>query len=155
MLIHADKKFLDIVQIFIVMFLSISLQSLKEELEQIQPGLDVVHETGEELVGLIGEPDKPEVEKNVDDMDSTWDTVNSELAKKNKELEEALNRATAFQDELMVGKQSYWCSNLKGSYWLIFKVYRLTLLSCNGHIMGTSVFRVIAQRMFMKQALIE
>ena len=78
------------------------MQALREELAIVQPGLDTIHEEGEELVALIGEPDKPEVEKNVDDVDATWNTVNTEYEKRNQELDEALRKATAFQEELMV-----------------------------------------------------
>ena len=65
--------------------------------------MDVVHETGEELVGLVGEPEKPEVEKNVDDLDQQWDVLNRQWMEKQQALDEALKKATGFQDELMVG----------------------------------------------------
>lgn len=72
-------------------------------MELVQPDIDVVHENGEELVGLIGEPDKPEVEKNVDDVDSNWLDVTSKWAARQKLLDDALRKATSFQEELMVG----------------------------------------------------
>ncbi len=56
---------------------------------------------GEELVGLIGEPDKPEVEKNLDDVDATWTAAQSAWASRQAALDEALRRATNFQDELI------------------------------------------------------
>ena len=78
------------------------MQALREDLEAAQAEVDLVHETGEELVGLIGEPDKPEVEKNVEDVDNNWGDVNSQWADRQKELDDALRRATQFHDELMV-----------------------------------------------------
>ena len=60
-----------------------------------------MHEVGGELVGLIGDPDKPEVEKHVDDVDSSWTHAQSAWASRQKALEEALRRATQFQDQLI------------------------------------------------------
>ena len=80
----------------------ISPQTIREEMEMVQPDVDLIHEMGEELVGLCGEPDKPEVEKNVDDLDTNWHDVNSQWATRQKRLDEALSQATLFQEELMV-----------------------------------------------------
>lgn len=82
-------------------------QALKEELDNIHGNVDVVHETGEELIGLIGDPDKPEVEKNVEDVDQSWDVLNQQWMERQKALDEALRKATNFQDELMVGNIDY------------------------------------------------
>ena len=76
---------------------------MKEDLEGTQGDLDQVRETAEELLRLIGEPDKPEVEKNVDDLDSTWSTLQSQWAKREKLLNDAMRKATCFQEDLMVG----------------------------------------------------
>ena len=78
-------------------------QTLKEDLEGTQGDLDQVHETGEELLSLIGEPDKPEVEKNMDDLDTTLTTLKSQWAKREKLLDTAMRKATCFQEDLMVG----------------------------------------------------
>ncbi len=60
-----------------------------------------VHEMGEELVGLIGDPDRPEVEKNVDDLEASWTAAQSAWADRQKSLDEALRKATRFQAELI------------------------------------------------------
>ena len=70
-------------------------------MELCQTDVDTVHDVGQELVGLIGEPDKPEVEKNVDDVDSNWTAAQSAWASRQKVLDEALRKATRFQDELI------------------------------------------------------
>ena len=75
---------------------------MKEELDAAQPELDTVHEGGEELLQLIGESDKPEVEKNVEDMDTDWSTLNTKWLNRQRKLDDALRRATAFQEQLMV-----------------------------------------------------
>ena len=82
------------------------LQALREELEAAQANIDGIHETGEELVDLIGEPDKPEVEKNVEDVDNTWGSLNTKWADRQKQLDDGLRKATHFQDELMVSNRA-------------------------------------------------
>ena len=64
--------------------------------------MDQIHETGEELVDLIGEPDKPELEKTVEDVDSSWTKLNNDWAERQAKLDDALRQAMNFQDELMV-----------------------------------------------------
>ena len=64
--------------------------------------MDTVHEGAEELLGLIGESEKPEVEKNVDDIEQAWSLINSKWADRQKDLDEAMRRATHFQEQMMV-----------------------------------------------------
>ena len=73
-----------------------------DDLDSVQANVDQVHETGEELVDLIGEPDKPEVEKTVEDVDNTWTKLNDDWAERQNQLDDALRRAVNFQNELMV-----------------------------------------------------
>lgn len=71
-------------------------------MDSAQPDMDMVHETGEELIGLVGEPEKPEVEKNVEDLDTEWDVLNNKWLERQKKLDEALHKATEYQEEMMV-----------------------------------------------------
>ena len=79
-----------------------ALEALREELEHAQPDRDAVHEGGEELINLIGEPDKPEVEKTVEEADVAWNDVSSKCETRQALLDDALARATDFHDKLMV-----------------------------------------------------
>jgi dystonin len=78
------------------------LQSVKDDLEALVPEKDVMQEVGEELIGLIGEPDKPEVERNIEDIDTQWKVLNDACKTRQLALESALHQAAAFQEELMV-----------------------------------------------------
>ena len=78
-----------------------AMEALKEDIDLYQTDVDQVREVGGELVGLIGDPDKPEVEKNVDDVDANWNATQSAWATRQKALDEALRKATHFQDELI------------------------------------------------------
>ena len=69
-----------------------------------------MQETGEELVGLIGEPDKPEVERSIEDVDTALQALNDACDTRQRALDDALRRATCFHDELGVSIQLYLCS---------------------------------------------
>ena len=53
-------------------------------------------------MSLCGEPDRPEVQKNIDDLDNNLLTITGEFDKRSRSLEEALERSMYFQEELMV-----------------------------------------------------
>ena len=80
----------------------IFFQNLKEEMDDFRTDIDQIHDGGHELVSLIGEPDRAEVERNVDDLDNVWSGLNAQWAERQKALDEALRKASSFQDELMV-----------------------------------------------------
>jgi len=79
-----------------------ALQCTKEDLELLSAEKDHLQEVSEELVGLIGEPDKPEVERSVEDMDVAFKALNDACAARQEALDNALKRATSFHDELTV-----------------------------------------------------
>ena len=94
---------------------SIISQALREELEHAHPEMDSLHEGGEELIDLIGEPDKPEVEKNVEDVEHTWDDVTNKCDTRQQRLDDALRKATAFHEQLLVcllTKVAFHCAYL-------------------------------------------
>lgn len=78
------------------------LQALRDDIEASQFDLDEVHETGEQLLKLCGEPDRPEVQKHIDDLDNSLLSITGEFDKRSRTLEEALEKSMHFQDELMV-----------------------------------------------------
>ena len=77
-------------------------QAMRDDIEASQFDLDEVHQTGEQLMSLCGEPDRPEVQKNIDDLDNNLLTITGEFDKRSRTLEEALERSMYFQEELMV-----------------------------------------------------
>jgi len=75
---------------------------MKEDLELLSAEKDHLAETGEELVALIGEPDKPEVERSIDDLDTAFHSLQDACNARQMALDDALRRATAFHDQLNV-----------------------------------------------------
>jgi len=79
-----------------------TLQGVKDDLELLSAEKDHLQEVGEELVGLIGEPDKPEVERSIEDMDAAFKALDDACDTRQRALDDALRRATCFHDELTV-----------------------------------------------------
>jgi len=71
-------------------------------LELLSAEKDHLQEVGEELVGLIGEPDKPEVERGIEDMDAAFKALDEACDARQRTLDEALRRTSGFHDELAV-----------------------------------------------------
>ncbi len=88
---------------------------------------------GEELVGLIGDPDRPEVEKNVDDLDTSWTAAQSAWANRQKSLDEALRKATRFQAELIKVRGRIHCVEGGCIHSLKISVSYLSHINGNAH----------------------
>ncbi|XP_035231691.1 microtubule-actin cross-linking factor 1-like isoform X1 [Stegodyphus dumicola] len=77
-----------------------ALQEIKQEIEQTKPEVDQCRQAGQDLMQLCGEPDKPEVKKHIEDLDSAWDNVTSLYAKREQNLVDAMEKAMNFHDIL-------------------------------------------------------
>ncbi len=62
--------------------------------------MDACKEAGQVLLTLVGEPDRPEVEQKITELDGVWDTVTGLFHKRHSNLLEALDRAMAFHHSL-------------------------------------------------------
>lgn len=49
---------------------------------------------------ICGEPDKPEVKKHIEDLDSAWDNVTALFAKREENLIHAMEKAMEFHETL-------------------------------------------------------
>ncbi|XP_077164515.1 dystonin isoform X27 [Paroedura picta] len=77
-----------------------SAESIKEEIDGLQEELDAVVSLGSELIAACGEPDKPLVNKSMDELNSAWDTLNKAWKERVDKLEEAMQAAVQYQDGL-------------------------------------------------------
>ncbi|GBM86483.1 Dystonin [Araneus ventricosus] len=77
-----------------------ALEEIKQEIEQTKPEVDQCRQAGHELMQLCGEPDKPEVKKHIEDLDSAWENVTSLYAKREQNLIDAMEKAMNFHDIL-------------------------------------------------------
>ncbi|XP_062838493.1 dystonin isoform X24 [Anolis carolinensis] len=75
-------------------------ESIKEEVDGLQEELDAVVNLGSELIAACGEPDKPLVNKSIDELNSAWDALNKSWKERVDKLEEAMQAAVQYQDGL-------------------------------------------------------
>ncbi|XP_053142426.1 dystonin isoform X6 [Hemicordylus capensis] len=75
-------------------------ESIKEEIDGLQEELDAVVNLGSELRVACGEPDKPLVNKSIDELNSAWDALNKTWKERVDKLEEAMQAAVQYQDGL-------------------------------------------------------
>ncbi|XP_026520901.1 dystonin [Notechis scutatus] len=75
-------------------------ESIKEEVDGLQEELDAVVNLGSELIAACGEPDKPLVNKSIDELNSIWDGLNKAWKERVDKLEEAMQAAVQYQDGL-------------------------------------------------------
>ncbi|XP_042313307.1 dystonin [Sceloporus undulatus] len=75
-------------------------ETIKEEIDGLQEELDAVVNLGSELITACGEPDKPLVNKSIDELNSAWDALNKSWKERVDKLEEAMQAAVQYQDGL-------------------------------------------------------
>lgn len=73
-----------------------------KQLHEQAPRIDAVKEHGEQLLRLIGEPEKPEVLLKIDELNAAWETVTSAFHRRNDNLIDAMERAMNFHEMLKV-----------------------------------------------------
>lgn len=59
----------------------VALQEIRQEIDSTKPDVESVRASGHELMGLCGEPDKPEVRKHIEDLDQAWDNITALYAR--------------------------------------------------------------------------
>ncbi|XP_068534417.1 dystonin isoform X18 [Anas acuta] len=75
-------------------------EAVKEEIDGLQEELETVVSLGSELRAACGEPDKPIVNKSIDELNSAWDALNKTWKERVDKLAEAMQAAVQYQDGL-------------------------------------------------------
>ncbi|XP_011502771.1 PREDICTED: dystonin [Ceratosolen solmsi marchali] len=78
----------------------VALHEIRQEIDQTKPDVEQVRQSGQELMGLCGEPDKPEVRKHIEDLDQAWDNVTALYARREENLIDAMEKAMEFHGTL-------------------------------------------------------
>ncbi|KAG8134128.1 hypothetical protein E2320_011836 [Naja naja] len=66
------------------------MQALRDKLDALQSELGSLGACGMELMSLCGDPEKPTVTKSLDDLYSSWNSLNRRWAEQQKHLEDQL-----------------------------------------------------------------
>ena len=69
-------------------------------MDKVKPSLDKCKETGKKLLNAVGDPEKPELRRHIDDLDNAWGNITGLYAKREKSLIDAMERAMEFHDML-------------------------------------------------------
>lgn len=76
------------------------LEELKTELQETKPRIDDLHDTGNQLQKVCAEREKPEIRKNLEELDSLYDNVKGLIQKRERLLNDALGKAGQFHQLL-------------------------------------------------------
>ena len=88
------------------------LQEIKSEIDHAKPEVEACKSTGLDLMIICGEQDKPEVKKQIEDLDVAWDNVTALFAKREENLIDAMEKAMEFHDTLRVCLHFFFLSFL-------------------------------------------
>ncbi|KAM6427631.1 microtubule-actin cross-linking factor 1 isoform 6-T6 [Liasis olivaceus] len=115
-------------------------ETIKEETDSLHEELEFIRILGADLIFACGEMEKPEVKKSIDEMNSAWEHLNRTWKERLERLEEAMQGAVQYQD------------NLQAMFdWLDNTVIKL----CNMPPVGTDLNTVKEQLNEMKEFKIE
>ncbi|XP_045505225.1 uncharacterized protein LOC123701748 isoform X5 [Colias croceus] len=78
----------------------LQLQEIRHEIDHTKPQVEKVRKTGSTLMSICGEPDKPEVKKHIEDLDTAWDNITALYARREENLIDAMEKAMEFHDTL-------------------------------------------------------
>merc|ERR1719367_2005777 len=76
------------------------LKNIKKGMDKVKPSVDKCKDTGKKLLNVVGDAEKPELRRHIDDLDNAWGNVTGLYAKREKSLIDAMERAMEFHDML-------------------------------------------------------
>ncbi|XP_019403107.1 PREDICTED: microtubule-actin cross-linking factor 1 isoform X13 [Crocodylus porosus] len=115
-------------------------ETIKEETDGLHEELEFIRILGADLIFACGETEKPEVKKSIDEMNNAWENLNKTWKERLEKLEEAMQSAVQYQD------------NLQAMFdWLDNAVIKL----CNMPPVGTDLNTVKEQMNEMKEFKLE
>lgn len=76
------------------------LQEVGQEIKITKPEVDQVRFSGTNLITLVGDSDKPEIKKHIEDLDLAWGNITSLYAQREENLIQAMEKAMQFHENL-------------------------------------------------------
>ena len=76
------------------------LKNIKKGMDSTKPGVDKCRQTGAELIKVVGDPEKPELKRHIEDLGHAWDNITAMYAKRERSLLDAMEKAMEFHNTL-------------------------------------------------------
>merc|ERR1719411_1468799 len=76
------------------------LKNIKKGIDNTKPSVDKCRQTGKDLINRVGEPERPELKRHIEDLDSAWENITAMYAKREKNLILAMEKAMEYHDTL-------------------------------------------------------
>merc|ERR1712106_8613 len=76
------------------------LQEIKRGIDGTKPAVDKCRLSGSDLLSVVGDSEKPELNRHIEDLDNAWESITSMYAKREKNLLDAIEKAMEFHDML-------------------------------------------------------
>ena len=76
------------------------LQGIKKGIDGTKPVVDKCRKSGSELLNVVGDSEKPELKRHIEDLDNAWESITSMYAKREQNLLDAMEKAMEFHDML-------------------------------------------------------
>jgi len=89
------------------------LHDIKKDIEKVKPDVGHCRQSGQTLMKIVGDQDKPEIKKNIEDLDSAWDNITALFAKREENLIDAMEKAMEFHETLQVIQANVSLSTIK------------------------------------------
>merc|ERR1719225_1882171 len=76
------------------------LNDIKRGIDGTKPAVDTCRKSGSDLLNVVGDSEKPELKRHIEDLDNAWDSITSMYAKRERNLLDAMEKAMEFHDML-------------------------------------------------------
>lgn len=76
------------------------LEEVGREIQSTKPEVDQVRLNGTNLITLIGDAEKPEIKKHIEDLDIAWGNITALYAQREENLIQAMEKAMQFHETL-------------------------------------------------------
>ncbi|XP_023339664.1 dystonin isoform X21 [Eurytemora carolleeae] len=76
------------------------LKEIKRGIDSTKPGYEKCRQSGNNLINVVGDSEKPELKRHIEDLDHAWDNITSMYARREQNLFEAMEKAMEFHDML-------------------------------------------------------
>jgi dystonin len=76
------------------------LKNIKRGIDSTKPGVDKCRQTGKQLISVVGDTDRPELRRHIDDLDHAWDNITSLYSRREQNLIDAMEKAMEFHNTL-------------------------------------------------------